>query len=453
MKIIKEQQIEEAQCSLEGLKRTKESTTLRRDHYEQLLSEFMNLEEVASIGLSGASLLLQISQFGLTWGASAASLLPDIKTGFVTTLGGTIGGTNAGNASNRAASAIGLLSSILSSTGGMISTIGGYRRRAQDWQLQIDLASKELEGIEKQITAAEIRVAIAESDLENQQLQIENSQETLEFMQQKFSNQELYDWMVTQTSTLYFQSYQLAYDMTRKAERCYAFELGIETPEIIQYGYWDNLKKGLLAGDYLHHDLKRLEVAYLEQNKREYEVTKHISLRQLDPIALLKLREKGECFISVPETLFDLDYPGHYMRRIKSVSLSIPCVIGSYTSVSSTLTLTQSKVRRNSSTKENYADEANYTIDFISTQSIATSRAQSDSGLFELNFRDERYLPFEYAGVISEWKVELPKEFRQFDYNTITDVIIHMNYTFKYYIRTVSQLMSQNISLTNFKRL
>lgn len=158
-------------------------------------------------------------------------------------------------------------------------------------------------------------------------------------------------------------------------------------------------------------------------------MTKHISLRQLDPIALLKLREEGECFVSIPETLFDLDYPGHYMRRIKSINLSIPCVVGPYTSVSCTLTLTQSKVRRNSTTAENYADEANYTIDFISTQSIATSRAQSDSGLFELNFRDERYLPFEYAGVISEWKVELPKEFRQFDYNTITDVIIHMNYT------------------------
>jgi hypothetical protein len=34
-------------------------------------------------------------------------------------------------------------------------------------------------------------------------------------------------------------------------------------------------------------------------------------------------------------------------------------------------------------------------------QSIATSHAQNDSGMFELNFRDERYLPFEGAGAIS----------------------------------------------------
>ncbi len=48
---------------------------------------------------------------------------------------------------------------------------------------------------------------------------------------------------------------------------------------------------------------------------------------------------------------------------------------------------------------------------------------------FELNFRDERYLPFEGAGAISSWKLELPTKFRQFDYSTISDVIIHLNYT------------------------
>jgi hypothetical protein len=62
-------------------------------------------------------------------------------------------------------------------------------------------------------------------------------------------------------------------------------------------------------------------------------------------------------------------------------------------------------------------------------QSIVTSNAQNDSGVFELNFRDERYLPFEGAGVISEWRLELPKEFRQFDYDTISDVVLHVRYT------------------------
>jgi hypothetical protein len=49
--------------------------------------------------------------------------------------------------------------------------------------------------------------------------------------------------------------------------------------------------------------------------------------------------------------------------------------------------------------------------------------------MFELNFRDERYLPFEGTGAISTWQLELPDKIRQFDYNTILDVIIHIKYT------------------------
>jgi len=50
---------------------------------------------------------------------------------------------------------------------------------------------------------------------------------------------------------------------------------------------------------------------------------------------------------------------------------------------------------------------------------------QNDSGLFETNLRDERYLPFENSGVVSEWQLELPanpskKDPRQFDYDTTT---------------------------------
>jgi hypothetical protein len=62
-------------------------------------------------------------------------------------------------------------------------------------------------------------------------------------------------------------------------------------------------------------------------------------------------------------------------------------------------------------------------------QAIVTSTGQSDSGLFETNLRDERYLPFEGSGVVSEWQLKLPADVRQFDYDTIADVILHLRYT------------------------
>jgi hypothetical protein len=62
-------------------------------------------------------------------------------------------------------------------------------------------------------------------------------------------------------------------------------------------------------------------------------------------------------------------------------------------------------------------------------QSIVTSGAQNDSGVFELSLRDERYLPFEGAGAISRWQIELPRHTNRFDFNSISDVILHLKYT------------------------
>ena len=139
----------------------------------------------------------------------------------------------------------------------------------------------------------------------------------------------------------------MALDQARRAERTYRHELGLDdaTAPYVQADHWDSLKRGLLAGERLHHDLKRMESAHLEGNVREFELTQHVSLLQLDPIALITLRETGACDFEIPEALFDLDCPGHYLRRIKMVSLSIPCVTGPYASVSATLRLEKSEAR------------------------------------------------------------------------------------------------------------
>jgi receptor-binding and translocation channel-forming TcA subunit of Tc toxin len=222
--------------------------------------------------------------------------------------------------------------------------------------------------------------------------------------------------------------------MTKRAEKTYCFERGLTSSNFIQFGYWDSLRKGLLSGERLWLDLKRLELAYHDFSQREYELTRHASLLQLNPKALLQLRMLGKCTISVPEELFDLDCPGYYFRRIKSVSLSIPCVAGPYSSLNCSLTLLKRSIRRSSlPSGDGYAragaEDSRFSDHFGSLQSIVTSSGQSDSGLFETNLRDERYLPFEGSGAISEWQLELPDEIRQFNYDTISDVIIHLRYT------------------------
>ena len=329
----------------------------------------------------------------------------------------------------------------LASESAQASLMASYVRREQGWTLQANLAAREIIALDKQITSADIRVQITEKELENHKQQIENAMEVELFLKDKFTNQELYQWMKEQLFAVYKQSYNLAFDMAKKAEKAYKYEIGTETASFIQYGYWDNSMQGLVAGEKLQLALRQLEKSYLEENRRELELTKSISLALLNPLALVELRETGKCYVSLPEELFDLDFQGHYFRRIKSVSVSIPCIAGPYTTVNCSLRLLKNAFRINTSmnSKGNYEhendegmwiDDDRFRSSNVPVTSIATSNGQNDAGMFEFNFRDERYMPFEGAGTISDWEIELSteKELRQFDYSTISDVILHLNY-------------------------
>ncbi len=428
---IKNQQVEEANSALEGLRKNEEMITIRQQFYQS--RPFMNQYEKFHLDLSTLALIPMGAQMGAEISAAVLHLIPETKTGAPTTMGVTYGGSNIATAIQAFGSVMGTMSSMLNTTASLSATQGGYQRRQDDWTHQADLATKELEQVNKQIIGAEIRLAISEYELQNHDLQIENSKGENEFMRNKFTNQELYTWMTGQLSSIYFQAYQLAYDFAKRAERTFRHELGLTDSNFIQFGYWDSLKKGLLAGDKLQYDLRRLDVAYIDQNKRLYEISKHISLLRHDPLALIALKESGQCEVQLPEALFDMDYPGHFGRRIKSASLTIPCITGPYTSINCTLTLLNSKTRVNTkaNTLETYAaqQEGHVVSNFSAIQSIATSHAQNDNGMFELNFRDERYLPFEGSGVISTWRIYLPKDCNAFDFNTISDVILRLNYT------------------------
>jgi len=315
--------------------------------------------------------------------------------------------------------------------------IGSYARREQDWAYQRNVIASEITGIYKQWRAAQIREALAEREWRNHQQQIRHAEEVEQFLTNpkagKTSNVDLYAWLRREVRGLYGRCFQFAFDVAKKAERALQHELGDSGQSFLQYGYQAG-KEGLLSGEKLYLDLKRMEMAYHEQNRREYELTTHVSLRQLDPVALLRLRATGACEFVLPEAHFDLECPGHFFRRLKSVALSIPCVTGPYTSVNATLTLQRSSVRISPALSDDeYArlgDDTNRFSDhFGSVQSVVTSSGNQDSGLFEVNLRDERYLPFEGAGAVSSWRLELPAELPQFDHDSISDVVLHLRYT------------------------
>jgi len=486
---LKEKQLVESRVNRESLEINRETSKRRLNHYKGLLgdstSAVPSIPEIPDVNAeaqlpadtvipevplkvdvtlnesseSGVKLIpkekldLVLSDIAKVFQASASAgealagifnLFPVVK-GHIQPFGvgasTSFGGPQLGAATSALAKVAQTIGLIYSLEAAQASKMASYIRRQQEWVMQANLAAREIIGLDKQIIAAKIREQIAQKDLDNHRRQIRNAEEVERFLQSKFTGEELYQWMKEQLVLIYKQSYQLATDMAKQAEKAYRFELGKSVSNFIQNNYWNNTFEGLTAGEKLHLSLKQMEKSYLEENRRDYELTKHVSLAMLHPEALLRLKQNGKCEFTLPEELFDLDYPGHYFRRIKSVSISIPSVAGPHTTVSATLRLLRNSLRINTALNEsneyrrNHADDeallddsrfVEYSIPF---KAIATSSAQNDSGVFELNFRDERYLPYEGAGVISTWQLEMPDQVRQFDYKTISDVIVHLRYT------------------------
>ena len=439
---LKVMEIDAAEAQITVLERTREVTAERNNFYtaferinaqEQLnldkLSEARDFEEAAQIVRATGAVLGIIPD--IAFGGHGAGGSPAVHASF--------GGSTLAHVADAAATVLAMLSGIASYKATRAAALGQADRRYDDAQLQARMSSKELAEIDQQIETAKLRRDIAQRDLVVHDVQIENAEKISQTMSEQYTNTALYQWMANEITAVYYRAYKLAYDTAQKAERCFQHELG-SSETFLAFGYWDSRKKGLQAANKLVHDIKRMEVRYLEANTREYEVTKHVSLRRLDPLALTRLKSTGTCDFEVPEALFDLDHPGHYFRRVRSVAVSIPCVAGPYASVSARLTQVSNHYRATTARaagaatpKEEYEEAAGGDTRFVynvgAAQSVATSSGQNDAGLFELDFRDERYPPFEGTGAIGAWRLEMPAELRQFDYATISDVIMHIRYT------------------------
>ncbi|HZM75063.1 MAG TPA: hypothetical protein VFC19_05015 [Candidatus Limnocylindrales bacterium] len=387
----------------------------------------------------------QVAAQAIEIGASVAAYVPEFEVAgkpLGVGAGTLFGGKNISKALSLTASAFRIVGDQVSYEAGMAGRVGNYVRRDLEWAFQGNTFAGEIEGTYKQLRAAQIREAVAKREFDNHQKQIGFAAEVEQFLKgektgpqryQKTTTLALYAWMKREVRGLYSQCFQFAFDVARKAELALRHEIGDPNLSFLQFGYTSG-KEGLLAGEKLFLDIKRMELAYHELNHREYELTKHLSLRQLDPLALLQLRATGRATVDLPEDLFDMDCPGHYFRRIKNVAVTIPCVVGPYASVNCTLTLLKSSIRKSPQLLDGeYGrdgdDTERFSDHFGVTQGIVTSSGQNDSGLFETNLRDERYLPFEGAGAISQWQLEIPVDLAQFDPDTIADVVLHLRYT------------------------
>lgn len=417
-------EIDAAEETLASLRAQREAVEYRRQHFVALRTvgslpqerTQQDLQKMAGTFRTAAGIAQTV--------AAILTVIPDF--GAWTAM--KFGGSQLGAAGRATGEGLGHVAGFLDTGAALAGVAGSIARRDEEWVHQQETARRELEQIDRSLVAAGLRRDIATRSLEVHNRTATQAEEMYEFFRDRFSNVDRYRLLVKDLRRLYKLAFDSALRLAQLAEKAYRDERqdddASDDNDTLAGHYWDAGSAGLLAGEKLLADLQRLERQYLTRNKRKLELEHSFSLAQLAPDKLDLLRRTGVCSFAIPEWFFDLSYPGHYRRRIKAVRLSMPCVTGPYVNVGATLRLVNHWLRPTGA-----ANGALMLQPLGEAPMIATSKAQLDGGVFELSFRDERYMPFEGAGAVSEWSLSLPKGLRTFDYDTIGDVIVHLQYT------------------------
>lgn len=414
-----------------------QSAQARYTYYNDLIEEGISPGEQTSLDAALAAMVLNIAGSVTKTAASIAYAVPQLGSPFAM----TYGGIQVGSAVNAASGVFEIASTISSYVSQNAATVASYDRRTEDWTLQKSLALFDEESVKAQIEATKIRKNIAAQNLIIHQQNIQNNEQLETYYKDKFTNEKLYQWLSNRISSVYFQTYTIAFEMAKAAERAYQYQFD-SNQTFINFGYWDNAYKGLTAADGLLLALNQLESSVIQNSSRRLEIEKTISLLNLDPLALLRLQTTGECIFQLNEKLFDYDFPGHYSRKIRTISMSIPAIVGPYQNINASLTQMSNQIILSSDkeglnatnyllggedakTPEGGAMRANWWIN----QQIALSTGVNDSGMFQLDFNDPRFLPFEGTGAVSTWKLSMPFFSNRINFSAISDVIINLKYT------------------------
>ncbi len=382
----------------------KEKAEVQFDHFSSLISEGLNNYEWATLRSMEATIAFRLASV--------------YKVGLGKLMDVT--GTSA-------------LADVASATAQYTQTQASLERRKQEWQLQKNLAQKDLQIGIQQILHAKNQQQVAAQELTLAKGQLEHAEAVMNFLANKFTNAELFEWMSSVLGGVYAYFLQQATALAQLAEAQLAFERQEPTPGFVRLDYWVDTtasagieatdRRGLTGSARLLQDIYRLDQYAFDTDKRKLHLTQTLSLAQLGAQELQQFRDTGVLTFATPEALFDQEFPGHYLRLVKRVKVSLIALVPPVRGVRASLSasgLSRSVVAGDKFTTVTLSR---------SPETIAFTSPLNASGLFELEPENGMLLPFEGMGVDTVWRLELPKPANPFDYRTIADVLLTLEYT------------------------
>jgi hypothetical protein len=431
--------ISEIDADKATLKENLSGAQSRLDSYTTLYNEDVNTGEKQTMDLALAASVLSTTATTSYTVAAALDAIPNIY-------GMAFGGSRYGGIPRAIGNGIEIAAGASRTAAERLGQSEIYRRRRQEWGVQRNAAQSEVDQINAQLAAQVVRregAMLQKTYLETQQSQ---TQAQMTFLKNKFTSKALYNWLRGKLSAIYYQFYDLTVSRCLMAQEAYKWALGIESASFIRPGAWQGTYAGLMAGETLMLSLAQMEQSWLQKDQREKEVVRTVCLSDVyaglstnaftlaDQVVTLVTAGRGSVGtagngLSVTSdkqlqatlTLSGLNIGDNYPsslgknRRIKQISVTLPALVGPYQDVRAVLS---------------YGDPKGLAK---GCDVLAVSHGMNDSGQFQLNFNDDRWLPFEGIPVDSSGVLTL--SFPQADSSqkdlllSLTDIILHIRYT------------------------
>lgn len=454
---LQQSAIDEAAKGLDVLKANRNVAQARKRYYDEQISRDVSALERGAYRARQAAMGDNVAARAIGAVGHLANLAPNL-------FGGATGGMSWGSPAFAEAEVMEGAAGIMSALAQEHLISDSQQRRREEWKHQANQAELEMDVFDEQIAAQQVALSSAQTSLAQATRSREQAHALYAFIKTRATHIGLYQWLLSQMSTLYFQAYDAVLSLCLSTEACWQYEIGDRDTRFISASAWVDNRYGLTAGDALKLGLLQMESAFLSRHERRLEITKTLSLKELlknhDPNAglapdaatgwdavLETLRTRGEIEFPLKSSTFDADYPGHYLRQLVRVSVSLPVVLKPYQDIHATLSQQTSTYllkpqignvkylyQQAGELPEGGDDDVRQdqlVINPRANQQIGLSTGVDDHGMFQLDFGDERYFPFEGTGAISRWTLSFPHhetEDQQAMLDTLTDVILHIRY-------------------------
>jgi hypothetical protein len=312
------------------------------------------------------------------------------------------------------AAASGLVASRLSAA----YELGAMYRQAEEMEIVAQQARYQLKAAKARAKAARAAetVATARETAAKQILKAFNAQ---------YFTPEVWGRMAETMRGLSRRYLHMAIRTARMMQRAYNFETDQEL-NVIKLDYSAGEVKGLLAADLLMADIQSFTFNLITGiRSKPQPLSQTISLAERHAYAFEnELRKTGTMEFQTQLEDFDEAYPGTYAGRIEAVEVAINGIIPP---LGISGALTNGGISRYRTLLPD--EEGNYIKTRVqSKETLILSDYDTRSDAL-VNPEDQRMTRiFQGAGLASAWRLELPPELNDIDYQTLTDVRITFHY-------------------------